>query len=168
MAGDNFTVDLSNYRDLTGERVPPGRYTLVIEDVDHTKAGTGSVGIQVWFRIHGGEMDGSTLVERFYYQGPDGKPSGALFRLVGLMQAIGMPTPKKKLSLRPEQFIGKRLMADVDDGEPYNGRVSSEIRGFMRAGGNEDGGTQDAADLDLPSTEGEAPSEVDLEKLDLG
>lgn len=119
-------LDLSNYKDRVGSRVLPGRYRVVVEDVEADQSKAGNPMINLWFRIEGGEFDGQTLVDRLTIT------EKALFRVVGFMQAIGLPTPKKRLQINPQKFLGQRLDVDVDDGEPYNGRVKSEVRGYVR------------------------------------
>lgn len=123
---DAMIIDLSNYKDRVGARVLPGRYRVVVEDVEGDSSKAGNPMINLWFRIQGGEFDGQTLIDRLTIT------EKALFRVVGFMNAIGLPTPKKQISINPRKFLGQVLDVDVDDGEPYNGRVKSEIRGYIR------------------------------------
>jgi hypothetical protein len=143
---DVMTIDLSNYKDRVGARVTPGRYRVVVEDVEQDKSKTGgNPMINVWYKIIGGEFDGQTLIDRLTIT------EKALFRVVGFMQAIGLPTPKKKLQINPRRFLGQKLDVDVDDGEPYNGRVKSEIRGYVRI--PKDQRDNEAQDLETESAE---------------
>lgn len=156
---DQVTVDLSNYKDRVGSRVTPGRYKVVVEDAEMDKSKAGNDMINVWFRVLEGEHEGATVIDRLTIT------EKALFRVVGFMQGIGMPTPKKRLSLSPRQFVGKVLEIDVEDGEPYNGRVKSEVRGYTKVA------AAPAVDLDEGGTEPEpvATAEpVDLDTLNLG
>src|SRR5690606_14023648 len=121
-----FIVDLSNYRDTSGARVKPGRYRVQVEDAELAKASSGNQMINLWFRIVGGEFNGQTLVDRLVLT------EKSLFRVVGFMNAIGLPTPKKRIKVNLRKFIGKTLDVDVDDGEPYRGSVRSEVRGYLR------------------------------------
>ncbi|QGZ16787.1 hypothetical protein PBI_DEWDROP_140 [Microbacterium phage Dewdrop] len=123
---DALVIDLSNYKDRVGARVIPGRYRVIVEDVEADQSKQGNPMVNLWFRIQGGEFDGQTLVDRLTIT------EKALFRVVGFMNAIGLPTPKKKIQIVPQKFLGQVLEVDVDDGEPYNGRVKSEIRGYIR------------------------------------
>lgn len=123
---DSMVIDLSNYKDRVGARVIPGRYRVVVEDVESDSSKAGNPMINLWFRIQGGEFDGQTLVDRLTIT------EKALFRVVGFMNALGLPTPKKQIRINPQKFLGQILDVDVDDGEPYNGRVKSEIRGYLR------------------------------------
>lgn len=123
----DITIDLSNYKDRVGNRVAPGTYRVIVEDAEQDTARSGNAMINLWLRVVEGEFEGATIVDRLVLT------DNSLFRVVGFMQAIGMATPKKRLSINLRQFIGKVLDIEVDDGEPYNGRIKSEVRGYMRA-----------------------------------
>lgn len=123
---DAVVIDLSNYKDRVGSRVLPGRYRVRVEDVEADKSSNGNPMINLWLRIEGGEFDGQTLVDRLTIT------EKSLFRVVGFMQAIGLPTPKKRIQIDPRKFLGQVLDVDVEDGEPYNGRIKSEVRGYVR------------------------------------
>lgn len=126
---DNFVLDLTNYKDRVGQRVSPGRYRVIVEDAEMDKSKAGNQMINLWLRVVGGEFEGATIIDRLTIS------EKSLFRVVGFMQAIGLPTPKKRLSLNLAVFTGKLLDIDVEDGEPYNGRVKSEVRGYLRIQG---------------------------------
>jgi len=123
---DVVTIDLTNYKDRVGSRVPPGRYRVQVEDVEPDKSQNGNQMINMWLRIMGGEFDGQTIVDRLTIT------DKSLFRVVNFMQAIGLPTPKRKIQINPQKFLGQVLDVDVDDGEPWNGRIKSEVRGYLR------------------------------------
>lgn len=142
-------IDLSGYRDRVGDRVEPGTYTATVEDVevDQTskpdpKTGKPSVMINIWLRIKGGEFDGAVIIERLVQR------DTTLFRTVGFLQALGIPTPKKRFKLDLSKTVGKQLSIDVDDGQPYQGRVKSEVRGFNRLTKKTNGSEKESADLD--------------------
>jgi hypothetical protein len=173
---DELNIDLSNYKDRVGQRVTPGRYPVIVDDVELDKSNAGNDMINVWFRIVGGEFDGAVIIDRLT------QTEKAMFRTVGFMQGIGLPTPKKRLRVNIRQWVGKRLEIDVEDGEPYNGRVKSEVRGYLRIakGAAAAESDQDSGDLDglealsdtEPVSDESAPpeaddSEVDLESVDL-
>ena len=74
-------------------------------------------------------------------------------------------------------MLGKHLDVEVDDGDPYNGKVKSEVRGYMRLLKGEAAAATDLEDLsgldEFPSGPQdvetvEPPGDVDLDKLDLG
>lgn len=149
---DELVLDLSNYKDRVGSRVPPDTYRVQVEDVEMTESANKNPMINVWFTILEGESQGQTLTDRLVLT------EKSLFRVVGFMNAIGLPTPKKKLKLNIRQFVGKVLDVDIDDGEPYNGRIRSEVRGY-----NKVPGANQSAGADLPD---EAPS-TSVDAVDL-
>jgi len=136
---DDLIIDLSNYKDRMGSRIEPGHYRVQVEDAEAGQSAQKKTPqVQVWFRVLGTDFDGQTVVDRLYLT------DASMFRMVGFMQAIGLPTPKKKLKVNVRQFIGKILEIDVEDGEPYNGRVRSEVRGYSRAiGANQSASNED-------------------------
>jgi hypothetical protein len=151
---DDLIVDLTNYKDRVGNRVAPARYTVVVEDAESDTARSGNPMVNLWLRVQGGEYDGATIVDRLVIT------EKSLFRVVGFMQAINLPTPKKRFKMNVRSFVGKRLDIDVEDGDPYNGRVKSEVRGYMRIVGESTGaGADDLSDLDTESETASAATE---------
>src|SRR5215204_342574 len=127
MAGDEVNIDLSNYKDRVGSRVPPGRYRVLVEDAEVDKAASGNMMVTLFLRVQNdAEFEGATIVDRLV------QTDNSMFRTVNFMQAIGMQTPRKKLRVNLRQFVGKVLDVDVDDGAPYNGKVKSEVRGYLQ------------------------------------
>lgn len=149
---ERIVVDLSNYKDRVGSRVPEDRYLVQVEDAEPDTSRAGNVMVNVFYRIIDGPFKDQTLTDRLTIT------EKALFRVVGFMQAIGLPTPRKRFNLELRQIIGKVLYVDVSDGEPYNGRVKSEVRGYMRAEGAS-GSSSEAADLDDVEDLEEVPAE---------
>lgn len=151
---DELIVDLTGYRDRIGSRVEPGRYDVVVEDAETDSSKAGNPMANLWLRIEGGDFDGATIIDRLTLT------DKSMFRVVGFMQAIGLPTPRKRFRINVRSFIGKRLQIDVEDGEPYNGRIKSEVRGYMRKAG----GQSSAEPRDLEDINETAPD--DLSGLD--
>ena len=139
MANDKIVIDLSNFKDRVGTRLPEGTYRVIVEDAEMDQSKAGNPMVNVWFRVQGGDHDGATVTDRLVLT------EKSLFRVVGFMQAIGLPTPKKKLQLSLGQFQNKILDITVEDGTPYNGRVKSEVRGYARVAKAE---KESGADLD--------------------
>lgn len=120
-------IDLSNYKDTSSARVPEGRYRVVVDDVEtDTAAKTGNTVIKVWLRILGGTQDGEVIIDRLTIT------PKAMFRVVGFMQGIGIPTPKKRLVIDLRSFLHRQVDVDVEDDEPYNGRIKSRIARYIR------------------------------------
>lgn len=121
-----MTIDLTNYKDRVGGHVAEGRYRVMVEDVEPDESKAKNPMINVWLRVVGGPHDGATIIDRLVLT------DKSMFRVVGFMQAIGLPTPKKKFTLDIRKFLNRQLLVDVEDGEPYNGKVKSEVRGYMK------------------------------------
>lgn len=126
VSNDQVVIDLSSYKDKVGARVPEGRYRVFVTDCETDKSAAGNQMINLYLEIVGGEYAGAALVDRLVLT------EKSLFRVVGFMQALGLPTPKKRLSVNIAAWKGKHVMADVSDGEPYNGRVKSEVKGYEK------------------------------------
>jgi hypothetical protein len=149
---EDVTFDFSNYRDRVGGRVPPNRYRVTVDDTEVDKSNAGNVMINVWLRITGGEYDGTVVIDRLT------QTEKALFRTVNFMQALGFPTPKKRLKVNIRSWIGRQLDVDLEDGEPYLGKVKSEVRGYNRIEG---GKRPVVADLEgLEEFTGDVPDAV--------
>jgi hypothetical protein len=180
---DDINLDFSNYKDRVGGRVTPGRYKVVVDDTEADKSSAGNLMINVWLRIQGGEFDGTVIIDRLT------QTEKALFRTVNFMNALGLPTPKRRIKVNIRSWIGKTLEIDVEDGEPYLGRVKSEVRGYNRIAKAAGTAPADLDGLDefdtpqgkepatedpwaLPTTESVevegASEEVDLDTLNLG
>lgn len=143
---EEVIIDLSNYKDRVGSRVMPGTYRVQVEDAENTESSNKNPMINLWFTILEGEFAGQTVTDRLVLT------EKSLFRVVGFMQAINLPTPKKRIKINTRQFVGRSLDIEVDDGDPYNGRVRSEVRGYRKIAG----GAAVVADLpgdDLPETD---------------
>lgn len=122
----NIVIDLSNYKDSGNVRIPEGRYRAIVDDVDLDKSRAGNTMIKVWMRVLGGEHDGAIILDRLTLT------DKAMFRVVGFMQGIGIKTPKKKLQINLKTFLKRQADIEVVDGEPYNGRIRSEIAQYTR------------------------------------
>jgi hypothetical protein len=138
MAAEDIVIDLTNYKERRGSRVPQGAYVVVVDDAELTESQAKNQMVNLWFRITGGEFDGQTITDRLVLT------DKSMFRVVGFMQAINLPTPRQRIRLNTRQFIGRRLIIEVSDGEPYNGSVRSEVRQYTRVLGV--GGEEGKAD----------------------
>lgn len=161
-------IDLSNYKDTSSARVPEGRYRVVVDDVEtDTAAKTGNTVIKVWLRILGGTQDGEVIIDRLTIT------PKTMFRVVGFMQGIGIPTPKKRLALDLRSFLHRQVDVDVEDDEPYNGRIKSRIARYIRIAQPKAEAAaivQDADTEDMePAAESAAgtPGEYDSEDVDI-
>lgn len=148
----NIVIDLSNYKDSGNVRIPEGRYRAIVDDVDLDKSRAGNTMIKVWMRVLGGEHDGAIILDRLTLT------DKAMFRVVGFMQGIGIKTPKKKLQINLKTFLKRQADIEVVDGEPYNGRIRSEIAQYIRiAQPKAEEATEDDLDALEADVEDEAP-----------
>jgi hypothetical protein len=121
-----ITIDLTNYRDRTGSLVPKGRYRVIVDNLEEGVSHVGNSMITVWFRILEGNQEGEIILDRLVLT------EKSMFRMVGFLQALAIPTPKKSFRLDTKQFVGKTLDIDVDDNDPYLGRVTSGVRAYLK------------------------------------
>lgn len=126
-AGTEFVADLTNYKDRVGARIPEGTYTFRIAEADLEKARSGNQMIVLSLEVVSGPHAGETVVDRLVLS------ATAIFRLVGFLKALGIPTPKKRLKLDTKRFINRRIQAEVADGEPYRNSIKSEVVSYSRA-----------------------------------
>lgn len=149
----NIVIDLSNYKDSGNVRIPEGRYRAIVDDVDLDKSRAGNTMIKVWMRVLGGEHDGAVILDRLTLT------DKAMFRVVGFMQGIGIKTPKKKLQINLKTFLKRQADIEVVDGEPYNGRIRSEIAQYIRiAQPKAEESSEDDLDALEAAAEDEAPA----------
>lgn len=149
----NIVIDLSNYKDSGNVRIPEGRYRAIVDDVDLDKSRAGNTMIKVWMRVLGGEHDGAIILDRLTLT------DKAMFRVVGFMQGIGIKTPKKKLQINLKTFLKRQADIEVVDGEPYNGRIRSEIAQYIRiAQPKAEESSEDGLDALEADVEDEAPA----------
>jgi hypothetical protein len=90
----------------------------------------------------------------------------ALWRVRSLYEACGKTVPKKKLKLDFNKLIGEQLGITVTDGEPYEGKIQSEISDFIEVdaiGGADDDDEDEEEDDDEDEDDDD---EVELEDDD--
>lgn len=153
----NIVIDLSNYKDSGNVRIPEGRYRAIVDDVDLDKSRAGNTMIKVWMRVLGGEHDGAIILDRLTLT------DKAMFRVVGFMQGIGIKTPKKKLQINLKTFLKRQADIEVVDGEPYNGRIRSEIAQYIRIAQPK---AEEAPEDDLDALEADVEDEAPAAKPD--
>lgn len=156
-------IDLSNFRDRSGSRVPEGDYLVAVDDLEIGETRKGDPMWTVYLKIIGGEHDGLNLIDRLTLS------EKAMFRVVGFLQGLGVKTPRKRLKLDTNRFLGKKVMVQVADGEPYNGTIRSEIKAYQRyaapAAATPDlDDLADEEEVESPETAAEAPAETPAPK----
>lgn len=122
-----LTFDFTNYKDTSTAHVPAGTYHAEVEDFEETVSKADNVMFVVYLRITEGPYAGQQIIDRL----PQTRK--AMFRSAAFLQALGVKIAKKKIALNPKSLIDRPVDILVEDGEPYNGRVKSEVREYLRA-----------------------------------
>lgn len=146
-----FTFDFTNYRETGSAQVPAGTYRARVNDFEETESKAGNAMFVVYLEIIDGPYTGKQIIDRLP------QTEKAMFRSAAFLQALGVKIAKKRIALNPKSLIGRPVDILVEDGEPFNGRVKSEVREYLRA-------TKPAAKAepaaDLPDEDGEPVAEA--------
>lgn len=122
-----LTFDFTNYKDTSTAHVAPGTYRAEVSDFEETTSKAGNAMFVVYLEITEGAHAGQQIIDRLP------QTEKAMFRSAAFLQALGVKIAKKKIALNPKSLIGRPVDIVVEDGEPYNGRVRSEVREYLRA-----------------------------------
>lgn len=122
-----LTFDFTNYKDTSTAHVAPGTYRAEVSDFEETTSKAGNAMFVVYLEIAEGTHAGQQIIDRLP------QTERAMFRSAAFLQALGVKIAKKKIALNPRALIGRPVDIVVEDGEPYNGRVKSEVREYLRA-----------------------------------
>lgn len=122
-----LTFDFTNYKDTSTAHVPAGTYHAEVSDFEETTSKAGNAMFVVYLEIIEGPHAGQQIIDRLP------QTEKAMFRSAAFLQALGVKIAKKKIALNPRSLIGRPVDIVVEDGEPYNGRVKSEVREYLRA-----------------------------------
>lgn len=122
-----LTFDFTNYKDTSSAHVAPGTYHAEVSDFEETTSKAGNAMFVVYLEIIEGPHAGQQIIDRLP------QTEKAMFRSAAFLQALGVKIAKKKIALNPKSLIGRPVDIVVEDGEPYNGRVRSEVREYLRA-----------------------------------
>lgn len=122
-----YTLDLSGYKPNISDTVADGRYLAMVEDYELGKSKAGNDMFTVWLRILEGPEQGKVIIDRLTVT------SKALFKIVGFLNGIGQPTPKRRLQIDPQRWLNKKVYIDTSKAEPYRGRPgTSQVDGYAR------------------------------------
>lgn len=122
-----LTFDFTNYKDTSTAHVPAGTYHAEVSDFEETVSKADNVMFVVYLRITEGPYAGQQIIDRLP------QTERAMFRSAAFLQALGVKIAKKKIALNPKSLVYRPVDIVVEDGEPYNGRVKSEVREYLRA-----------------------------------
>lgn len=147
-----LTFDFTNYRETGSAQVPAGTYRARVNDFEETESKAGNAMFVVYLEIIDGPYAGKQIIDRLP------QTEKAMFRSAAFLQALGVKIAKKRLAINPKSLIGRPVDILVEDGEPFNGRVRSEVREYLRAS-KPSAKAEPAADLPDEDDEPVAPSE---------
>ena len=122
-----LTFDFTNYKDTSTAHVAPGTYHAEVTDFEETTSKAGNAMFVVYLKITEGPHSGQQIIDRLP------QTEKAMFRSAAFLQALGVKIAKKKIALNPRSLLGRPVDIVVEDGDPYNGRVRSEVREYLRA-----------------------------------
>lgn len=122
-----LTFDFTNYKDTSTAHIPAGTYHAEVSDFEETVSKADNVMFVVYLRITEGPYAGQQIIDRLP------QTERAMFRSAAFLQALGVKIAKKKIALNPKSLVDRPVDIVVEDGEPYNGRVKSEVREYLRA-----------------------------------
>lgn len=122
-----LTFDFTNYKDTSTAHVPAGTYHAEVADFEETISKADNAMFVVYLRITEGPYTGQQIIDRLP------QTERAMFRSAAFLQALGVQIAKKRIALNPKSLIDRPVDIVVEDGEPYNGRVKSEVREYLRA-----------------------------------
>lgn len=168
-----LTFDFTNYKDTSTAHVAPGTYHAEVSDFEETTSKAGNTMFVVYLEIIEGAHAGQQIIDRLP------QTEKAMFRSAAFLQALGIKIAKKKIALNPRSLIGRPVDIVVEDGEPYNGRVKSEVREYLRATkpakaepdaadplADAEGEVEEAAPVKPASAEDDSV-EIDVDALDI-
>lgn len=132
---DYLVIDLTNYVDKTSDLVPPGTYRVMITDAVEGVSKNGNKKVTMGLKIIGGEFPGqdigeamgARIIDEPVTQGP-----GA-YRFVAYLKALKLwGGDKKELKIPYSSLVNRQVMITVANGEPWNGRIKSEVQDVNR------------------------------------
>jgi Protein of unknown function (DUF669) len=117
-------VDFTNVTAGGRVRIPEGDYRVAVKSVKHDTSKAGDP-MLVWeFELVEGKHKGKVLKD---YTSLTPK---ALWKLKGLLEAMGITVPNKRVALRLEKYAGVQLGITAIDDE-YEGKISSKVGDYI-------------------------------------
>src|SRR3546814_19254901 len=91
----------------------------MVEDYDFSKSKSGNDMFTIWVRIVTGPYAGNVIIDRLVTQGK------GLFKLVGFMNGLGLPAPKRRLSVNPQAWQNRTVYLDTGLSEHTRARPAT-------------------------------------------
>lgn len=127
MAENAVEIDWSKVPQSTFLHAEPGNYVVQIVKTELTESQAGNQMINATLEVLEGQYKGRRLMDRFVMT------PKALWRLRNALEAMGYKLPNSVQKLKLEAMLNKPFGVTLADGEPYNGRVKSEVQAFLTA-----------------------------------
>lgn len=142
----HFELDLTNYKERQSARVPEDQYRVRVADTELTTSNSGNPMLNMWLEVidhPDPQVNGATIIDRLV------ATENSAFRVVHCLKALGMEPPiGGKLRLPGRALIGRTMIVEVVDGEPYRNRIKSEVAEYYADPDRASG--QPTAAQDLP------------------
>lgn len=148
--GSSVNLDLSGV-EVGRKAIPEGTYAVVVNKAELTKSREGNNMIKLEFEVTEGPHKGAKLFENCSLQ------PQALFKLKGVMLALGMDIPNGSFDLDTNDLVGLNCEVEVGH-ETYEGKKRARILEYI----NPEEADEDEEDSDDPEEDDE--NEVDLEE----
>lgn len=148
-----------------GARIAEGDYRATVAKIEQTETKEDHRSMLcVHYKISEGKKKGTVLKEYIVLVGNDEKKD-TLWKLRQLLEAMGKTVPSKPFNLNIDKLIGGEIAITVEDGDPYKGRIKSEVRDVNDVSilDEEDDEEEDDEDSDDDDDE----EDDDLEDVDL-
>lgn len=169
--GRYVTVDFSNVKESGGGglRVKEGDYAAHIVKIDLTES----------------QKSGNTMLVFYYQLWKDGKlyqkgktirdnivlTENVLWRLRNLLLAMGKKAPKSIAKLNIDGLTGDgdepQLALEIGDGDEYQGRVKSEVRGYLTLEEFEEEDEDEDSDDEESEDEDDEDEDEELDEIDV-
>lgn len=134
-----------------GRSIPDGTYVFEVEEITLEKSEEGNDYLKWVFKGIEGKAKGSKLWDNTSLQ------PQALWRLKGLLEALGVEVPDDEMDLELDEYVGMTTAIDVAN-EKYQGKDKPRAVGFHAAEdaeGEEDGEPEEAVEEEEPEPEEE-------------
>jgi hypothetical protein len=115
-----------------GFKIKEGPYLMAVEGVEDTESDAGNQMFKWTFVGKEGAARGKKFYQYTVYDPPD-----SLWKLRGLLEALGVEVPDGPMDLDLEEMVDLELIGIVSD-EEYQNKVSSKMTDFEPVGGEEE------------------------------
>lgn len=138
--------------------VKPGDYKVKIAKAEFGESQAGNPMITLTYQLLDGPKKGKTIKDRFALT------EKAMWKLYNMLVALGKKVPKKKVNLKPAEWVGEELVVTLEDDE-YDGKMYSSVADYINVE-DYDPDTADDEDEDEDEDEEEDEEEDEDEDLD--